>query len=65
MRPLRRYDRFHSRGRRIIVEKTDRLYRNIREYITLDELGVEIHFVKEGGRDRRDSDGRFMHGICE
>jgi site-specific DNA recombinase len=47
----------------LLVEKTDRLYRNLRDYLTLDELGVEIHFVKEGGRDRRDSDARFMHLI--
>lgn len=45
----------------LIVEKTDRLYRNIRDYLTVDELGVEVHFVKEGGRDRKDSDSRFMH----
>src|SRR5262245_10167075 len=33
--------------RAILVEKTDRLYRNFRDYVTIDELGVEIHFVKE------------------
>lgn len=36
----------------ILVEKTDRLYRNIKDFILLDELmnsyGVEIHKVKEG-----------------
>ncbi|MFZ2190446.1 MAG: recombinase family protein [Candidatus Magasanikiibacteriota bacterium] len=47
----------------ILVEKVDRLYRNIRDYLTLDELGAEVHFVKEGGKDRRDSDARFMHLI--
>lgn len=47
----------------LLVEKVDRLYRNPKDYITLDDLKVEIHFVKEGGRDRRDSDGRFMHWI--
>jgi len=32
----------------VLVEKTDRLYRNLRDYVTVDELGVEVHFVKEG-----------------
>ena len=32
----------------LIVEKTDRLYRNFRDYLTLDDLDLEIHFVKEG-----------------
>jgi len=35
------------RCRTILVEKTDRLYRNLKDYVTLDELGVNIHFVKE------------------
>lgn len=47
----------------VIVEKTDRLYRNPKDYITLDDLGVEIHNVKEGGKERRDSDSRFMHWL--
>jgi site-specific DNA recombinase len=49
----------------ILVEKTDRLYRNIRDWVTLDELGLEIHFAKEGvilSRDSRSSE-KFMHGI--
>ena len=42
----------------VLVEKTDRLYRNFRDYVTLDDLGVEIHLVKEGeilGKDSRRS----------
>jgi DNA invertase Pin-like site-specific DNA recombinase len=31
----------------VLVEKTDRLYRNIRDYVDLDKLKLEIHFVKE------------------
>jgi site-specific DNA recombinase len=49
----------------ILAEKTDRLYRNIRDWITVDELDVEVHFVKEGqivSRASRSSD-KFMHGI--
>src|SRR5579862_1349420 len=32
----------------VLVEKTDRLYRNIRDWITVDELDAAVHFVKEG-----------------
>lgn len=49
----------------ILVEKTDRLYRNLKDWVTLDELGVEIHLVKEGAvisNDSRSAD-KFMHGI--
>jgi DNA invertase Pin-like site-specific DNA recombinase len=49
----------------ILVEKTDRLYRNLKDYVTLDELGVDIHFVKENvvlTPDARSSE-KFMHGI--
>ena len=49
----------------LLVEKTDRLYRNIRDWITLDDLELEIHFVKENvvlSRDSRSSE-KFIHGI--
>ena len=49
----------------ILVEKTDRLYRNIKDWVTIDELGVDVHLVKEGmvvGPSARSSD-RFFHGI--
>lgn len=32
----------------ILVEKTDRLYRNFRDYVAINDLDVEIHLVKEG-----------------
>jgi site-specific DNA recombinase len=51
--------------RTILVEKTDRLYRNIKDYASVDELGVEIHLVKENeiiSRDSRSSE-QFVHGI--
>jgi site-specific DNA recombinase len=55
-----------DRCRTILVEKTDRLYRNIRDWITLDDdLDLEIHFVKENAvvsRDSRSSE-KFIHGI--
>ncbi len=51
--------------RTILVEKTDRLYRNFKDYVTVDELGVEVHLVKENeiiSRDSRSSE-QFAHGI--
>ena len=49
----------------ILVEKTDRLYRNIKDWVTLDEYDVEVHFVKENfvfSKDSRSSE-KFLHGI--
>src|SRR5882762_4100872 len=51
--------------RTILVEKTDRLYRNLKDWTTLDDLGTTIHLVKEGrviGPDSRSSD-QLVHGI--
>jgi site-specific DNA recombinase len=51
--------------RTILVEKTDRLYRNIKDYATVDELDVAVHLVKENeiiSRDSRSSE-QFVHGI--
>ena len=33
--------------RTMLVEKTDRLYRNIRDWITVDDRDLAVHFVKE------------------
>lgn len=49
----------------VLVEKTDRAYRNIRDWVTLDEFGLELHLVKENvilSPDSRSSE-KFMHGI--
>jgi DNA invertase Pin-like site-specific DNA recombinase len=49
--------------RTILVEKTDRLYRNIKDWITVDDLELEVHFVKENAvvsKESRSSD-KFMH----
>ncbi len=54
-----------SSCRILLVEKTDRLYRNIKDWVTIDELGIEVHFVKENvvlSEDSRSSE-KFMHGI--
>ena len=49
----------------ILVEKTDRLYRNFKDYVTLDEYDLEVHFVKEGtilSKNSKSHD-KFIHGI--
>jgi site-specific DNA recombinase len=59
------YLKAHSNTGVLLVEKTDRLYRNLKDWVTLDELDLEFHFVKEGvvlSRDSRSSE-KFMHGI--
>jgi site-specific DNA recombinase len=59
------YLKAHPAVRVMLVEKTDRLYRNLRDWVTVDELDVEIHFPKEGvvlSRGSRSSE-KFMHGI--
>ena len=49
----------------LLVEKTDRLYRNLKDWVTIDEIELEIHFVKENVVFSQDSHSseKFMHGI--
>jgi DNA invertase Pin-like site-specific DNA recombinase len=59
------YLKAHPAVRVLLVEKTDRLYRNLRDWVTVDDLDVEIHFPKEGvvlSRGSRSSE-KFIHGI--
>jgi len=59
------YLRKHADARIILVEKTDRLYRNLKDWVTIDDLDLEIHFVKENvvlSPNSRSSE-KFMHGI--
>lgn len=37
----------------VLVEKTDRLYRNIKDWVTVADLDAEVHLVKEGTSCRR------------
>ena len=37
----------NSSVRIILCEKTDRLYRNFKDYVIIDDLNIEIHLVKE------------------
>ena len=48
-----------------IVEKTDRLYRNFRDCVTLEDLEIEIHLPKEGQIISKDSksQAKLVHGI--
>src|SRR5205085_5533748 len=53
----------------VLVEKTDRLYRNRTDALAFETLiekrGIEIHLVKEGriiGKESRSQD-KFMHDI--
>src|SRR5437588_13100431 len=58
------YLKAHPSVRVMLVEKTDRLYRNLKDWVTVDELEVEMHFPKEGvvlSRESRSSE-KFMHG---
>lgn len=58
-------EKHHTSCRTVLVEKTDRLYRNIKDWVTIDELDLEIHFVKENlvhSQDSRSSE-KFLHGI--
>jgi site-specific DNA recombinase len=61
------YLRKNPTCRAILVEKTDRLYRNLKDYATLDvkEWGLNIHLVKEGEVLSPDSKSnqQFVHGI--
>ena len=59
------YLKAHPAVRVMLVEKTDRLYRNLKDWVTVDELDAEVHFPKEGvvlSRESRSSE-KFMHGI--
>jgi len=51
--------------RTLLVEKTDRLYRNFKDYVTLDELELAIHLVKENDILSPDSRShqKLLHGI--
>ncbi len=49
----------------VIAEKTDRLYRNLRDYLTLEDMDVEIHLPKEGQIISKNakSQAKLIHGM--
>ena len=55
----------HPQVRTLLCEKTDRLYRNFRDYVTIDDLDVTLVFVKEGSVLNKSSRSheKFIHGI--
>lgn len=59
------YVRENNSVKNILVEKTDRLYRNFKDYVTIDELDVTVFLVKENEQIGKtaNSHQKFMHGI--
>jgi site-specific DNA recombinase len=51
--------------RTVIVDKTDRLYRNFRDFVTLEDLDVEIHLPKEALVINKEaqSQAKMVHGM--
>lgn len=51
--------------RTVLVEKTDRLYRNVKDWVELDGMNLEIHLIKENVvlSDDSRSHEKFIHGI--
>ena len=49
----------------LLVEKTDRLYRNLKDWVTLDDLGLDIFLVKENTliSPNSRSNEKLIHGI--
>jgi site-specific DNA recombinase len=49
----------------LLCEKTDRLYRNFKDYAIIDDLGLTLAFVKEGSvlNKHSRSHEKFIHGI--
>ena len=49
----------------LVVEKTDRLYRNFRDCVTLEDMEIEIHLPKEGQIINKESksQAKLVHGI--
>jgi len=59
------YLRKHPDCRVLLVEKPDRLSRNFKDCATIDELGVEVHFVKQNfilSKQSRSSD-KLTYGL--
>src|SRR5471030_599184 len=59
------YFKRHRSCRILLVEKTDRLYRNQRDALTLEDLDINIVFVKEGDTLSKESKSqvKFIHDI--
>jgi len=55
----------HPQVGTILCEKTDRLYRNFKDYVIIDDLDLTLIFVKEGSvlNKHSRSHEKFIHGI--
>ena len=55
----------HPEVNRLLVEKTDRLYRNFNDYVLLDVNKIELHLVKENEILCKDSTShqKLVHGL--
>ena len=55
----------HPEVKILLCEKTDRLYRNFKDYVIIDKLDVTLVFVKEGSilNKHSRSHEKFIHGI--
>ena len=55
----------HKDIKTILVEKTDRLYRNFKDFVQLEDYDLEVHLVKEGSilSENSKSHEKFIHGI--
>ena len=60
-----RFFETHPEVKILLCEKTDRLYRNFKDYVTIDELDLTLVFVKEGSvlNKHSRSHEKFIHGI--
>ena len=64
-REMVKFLQVHPTIKTLLVEKTDRLYRNFRDYVTLEDLDLETHLVKEGEVLSKNSRShvKLIHGI--
>lgn len=60
-----KYLKNHPEVKIILVEKTDRLYRNFKDYAVIDDSKYEIHLVKENEILSKDSTShqKLIHGL--
>ena len=60
------YLKSHKDVNKLLVEKTDRITRNFKDVVDLDEVeGLELHFVKEGSiiSEKSKSQDKMIYGL--
>lgn len=61
-----KYLKSHKDVNKLLVEKTDRITRNFKDVVDLDEVdGLELHFVKEGSiiSEKSKSQDKMIYGL--